>query len=293
MIRSSEELIIPQRFSRAVALHVIKNLLWDLDYRIPLILGIHGPSGEGKTFQCEAILNEMGVEQVVVSGRDFESEKAGEPARVLQDNYLYASDIVEQRRAKTAALIIHDIDACLGRWEGNVQYTVNNQLVTATLMSIADQPLRVGRRDARRIPIIVTGNDLTKLYGPLVREGRMVSFSWSPTVDEKIKIVRSLFAREWLSDEDLGRLVTRFAEMPVSFFSLLKTSMFDRAFVDIIEAVGLARVVDHVLRLPKNTLSRPGLSALDLERVAMSLIENDLVNHLQVGLRDNDRHRDE
>lgn len=68
---------------------------------------------------------------------------------------------------------------------GNTQMTVNNQIVVGTLMNLSDNPTRVSiGQDWResditnRIPIIVTGNDFSTLYAPLVRDGRMDKFYW-------------------------------------------------------------------------------------------------------------------
>ena len=36
-----------------------------------------------------------------------------------------------------------------------------------------------------RVPIIVTGNDFSTLYAPLLRDGRMDKFLWEPTAEDK------------------------------------------------------------------------------------------------------------
>lgn len=63
--------------------------------------------------------------------------------------------------------------------------TVNNQIVVGTLMNLSDNPTRVSiGQDWRegdvinRIPIIVTGNDFSTIYAPLIRDGRMDKFYW-------------------------------------------------------------------------------------------------------------------
>lgn len=76
-----------------------------------------------------------------------------------------------------------DIIFCFGI--GNTQMTVNNQIVVGTLMNLSDNPTRVSVgqdwREAdvtNRIPIIVTGNDFSTIYAPLIRDGRMDKFYW-------------------------------------------------------------------------------------------------------------------
>lgn len=68
---------------------------------------------------------------------------------------------------------------------GNTQMTVNNQIVVGTLMNLSDNPTRVSiGQDWRetditnRIPIIVTGNDFSTIYAPLIRDGRLDKFYW-------------------------------------------------------------------------------------------------------------------
>merc|ERR1712087_820095 len=75
----------------------------------------------------------------------------------------------------------------MGRMGGTTQYTVNNQMVNATLMNIADNPTNVqlpgtyNNEEIPRVPIICTGNDFSTLYAPLIRDGRMEKFYWNPT----------------------------------------------------------------------------------------------------------------
>jgi len=87
---------------------------------------------------------------------------------------------------------------------------VNNQMVSGTLMNIADNPNRVSVfqvwRDSdlvQRVPIIVTGNDFSTLFAPLVRDGRMAKFYWEP---ERIDLINILFqmykVSPWPSESD-------------------------------------------------------------------------------------------
>uniref|UniRef100_A0A453D643 Ribulose bisphosphate carboxylase/oxygenase activase, chloroplastic n=2 Tax=Triticinae TaxID=1648030 RepID=A0A453D643_AEGTS len=125
----------------------------------------------------------MGVEPVIMSAGELESERAGEPGRLIRDRYRTASQVV-QNQGKMSCLMINDLDAGLGRF-GHTQMTVNNQIVVGTLMNLADNPNRVSIGQkwresdiTHRIPIIATGNDFSTLYAPLIRDGRMEKFYW-------------------------------------------------------------------------------------------------------------------
>ncbi|MGY2717439.1 hypothetical protein ACVW01_001844 [Thermostichus sp. MS-CIW-19] len=74
---------IPPTFLKVVALHLTKNHLPLPDVPVPLILGIHGRKGEGKTFQCNLIFERMKVYAVHISGGELESPDAGDPARMI------------------------------------------------------------------------------------------------------------------------------------------------------------------------------------------------------------------
>ena len=84
---------IPPRFMRAVANHVVKNIIAnDLpNYRPPLIMGIWGGKGEGKTFQLELVFRKMGLDPVVMSAGELEDEWAGTPAQIIRERYACAN----------------------------------------------------------------------------------------------------------------------------------------------------------------------------------------------------------
>jgi AAA+ superfamily predicted ATPase len=272
---------VPKRFKNIVALHIIKNLVEIQDVRMPLILGIHGASGEGKTFQCELVLRELDVAIIRIAAKDFESEKAGEPSELLCEQYWEASELIETQRASMVALFINDLDTGIGHWGGDVQYTVNTQIVLATLMDIADYPEYVGGRPTERIPIIVTGNDFTKLYKPLTRAGRMDTYSWIPTLTEKTDIVRhNIFPMPSLTDADVANLVKTFKQMPVAFFSLLKSRLLDSHFLQQIESQGFSQTVELVKSRYGNDICMPEFNLELLMEKAHELAGDKMVNHL-------------
>jgi ATP-dependent 26S proteasome regulatory subunit len=73
-----------------------------------LILGVHGRKGEGKTFQCDLVYEQMGVEVVHISGGELESPDAGDPARLIRLRYREAAELVRVRGVM-AVLMINDI----------------------------------------------------------------------------------------------------------------------------------------------------------------------------------------
>jgi len=151
---------------------------------------------------------------IMMSAGELESGNAGEPAKLIRQRYREAADII--KKGKMCCLFINDLDAGAGRLGGTTQYTVNNQMVNATLMNIADNPTNVqlpgmyNKEENPRVPIIVTGNDFSTLYAPLIRDGRMEKFYWAPTRDDRIGVCKGIFLTDNVPDDDIVKLVDTF-----------------------------------------------------------------------------------
>ncbi|XZN99032.1 MAG: ribulose bisphosphate carboxylase small subunit [Microcoleus sp.] len=238
---------ISPSFLDKVAVHVTKNFLNLPGVRVPLILGIHGRKGEGKTFQCELVFRRMGFEPVMISGGELESPDAGDPSRLIRLRYREAAEQIRVR-GEMCAVFINDLDAGAGRFDSTTQYTVNTQMVNATLMNIADNPHNVqlpGSYDdtpLHRVPIIVTGNDFATLYAPLIRDGRMEKFYWEPSRDDKIGVVGGIFESDNLSKADIVALVDKFSEQAIDFFSALRSRIYDEQIREFIHKIGIEQV---------------------------------------------------
>jgi ribulose bisphosphate carboxylase small subunit len=249
---------IAPSFLDKLAVHITKNFLNIPGVRVPLILGIHGRKGEGKSFQCELVFEKMGIEATLISGGELESPDAGDPARLIRLRYRETAELIKVR-GKMCVLMINDLDAGAGRFDEGTQYTVNTQLVNATLMNIADNPTDVqlpGSYDSTplcRVPIIVTGNDFSTLYAPLIRDGRMEKFYWEPNRDDKVGIVGGIFAEDALSQREIAQLVDTFPQQSIDFFSALRSRIYDEQIRNFIHQVGFERVSLRVV----NSLEGP------------------------------------
>ncbi|MBE9210922.1 ribulose bisphosphate carboxylase small subunit [Nostoc sp. LEGE 06077] len=238
---------IAPRFLDKIAVHITKNFLNLPGIRVPLILGIHGRKGEGKTFQCELAFEKMGVEVTLISGGELESPDAGDPARLIRLRYRETAEQVKVR-GRMCVLMINDLDAGAGRFDEGTQYTVNTQLVNATLMNIADNPTDVqlpGSYDSnpiRRVPIIVTGNDFSTLYAPLIRDGRMEKFYWEPNRDEKVGIVGGIFAEDGLAQREVEQFVDTFPNQSIDFFSAIRSRIYDEQIRKFIHEIGFEHI---------------------------------------------------
>lgn len=243
---------ISPRFLDKLAVHITKNYLELPGLKVPLILGIHGRKGEGKSFMCELVFEHMGIEVVNMSAGELESPDAGDAARLVRLRYREAAELVRVR-GRMAVLMINDIDAGAGRVDAYTQYTVNTQLVNGTLMNIADNPTNVQLPGSyelepiQRIPIVVTGNDFSTLYAPLIRDGRMDKFYWEPDRDDRLGIVGSIFGQDQIPQADIAHLIDAFANQAIDFFGALRSRLYDQQIRELIHTVGLNRISQRIV----------------------------------------------
>ncbi|XP_022148416.1 ribulose bisphosphate carboxylase/oxygenase activase, chloroplastic-like isoform X3 [Momordica charantia] len=222
---------IAPAFMDKLMVHIVKNFMSLPNIKVPLILGIWGGKGQGKSFQCELVFSKMGINPIMMSAGELESGNAGEPAKLIRQRYREAADII--KKGKMCCLFINDLDAGAGRFGGTTQYTVNNQMVNATLMNIADNPTNVqlpglyNKEENPRVPIIVTGNDFSTLYAPLIRDGRMDKFYWAPTRDDRIGICTGIFRTDGVSKEDIVKLVDTVPGQSIDFFGAVRARVYD------------------------------------------------------------------
>ncbi|KAK9829417.1 hypothetical protein WJX72_005740 [[Myrmecia] bisecta] len=275
---------IAPAFLDAVTLHIAKNYLteqFDAQTKVPLILGIWGGKGQGKTFQTELAFKKLGVQPIVMSAGELEDEWAGKPGRLIRERYRRAADI-SRIQGKLSCLVIHDIDAGIGRY-ANTQVTVNNQMVVGTLMNICDDPTRVsigqnwrGSDVIRRTPIIVTGNDFSKVFAPLIRDGRMSKFFWQPTREDLVNILFQMYKDDGLRLDDMAALLDAFPAQPLDFYGALRSATYDnqiRAWIrdDVVKA-DLADEDANMGELGRRLINREGLPTFLPQQLTLDML---------------------
>jgi SpoVK/Ycf46/Vps4 family AAA+-type ATPase len=228
---------LPDEFSSKVILHIVKNNLSKL--RPPLILAIQGPKGEGKSEQTRELCSRLGVVVVALSGSSISGIHEKEPVLIIREAYIHASSI-HLASNKLSVLLIDDLDTSVASIQEDRRYTVNSQLVSGALMSMADDPVNIGEKQVKRVPIIVTGNDFTHLYEPLTRHGRVVFFDWKPDLTVKTEIVKNIFDGHIPSDElqNLRKFVQYFGNEPIAFYHELRNDLYDPIILKTISSEG-------------------------------------------------------
>jgi hypothetical protein len=266
-------------FLDKMAIHVAKNFLELPKIKVPLILGIWGGKGQGKTFQCGLAYKKMGISPIVMSAGELESGNAGEPAKLIRQRYREASDVIS--KGKMCSLFINDLDAGAGRMGAATQYTVNNQMVNATLMNIADNPTNVQlpgvykNVEIARVPIVCTGNDFSTLYAPLIRDGRMEKYYWNPTREDRVGVCMGIFQYDGVNRGDVEALVDAFPGQSIDFFGALRARVYDDKVRDFVASVGLENMSKRLVnsREGKVEFEKPSMTMEKLMKYGNMLTE--------------------
>jgi hypothetical protein len=246
---------VPARHAEVILSHVVRNLQNEPG---PLFLALDGAPGTGKTFGVLETLTAAQVSRVTLAGADLESNEAGRPAALVRNAYLTASAAIAA--GKPAAVVLDDLDAAIGRWDATTTYTVNNQLTYAELMHLADSPTTVGKRTVRRVPIVLTCNNVNRLYQPLRRPGRMQIHSWELDSGEQLEVVQNIF--RGLEPGAILDLFATFPNRPLAFFADLRRRADEEGARASVRRLDPA---EAVRRAVKGQLAAPRSEPLDPE----------------------------
>ena len=286
---TAEGYYISKPFLDKLTVHVAKNFMELPKIKVPLILGVWGGKGQGKTFQTHLAFQKLGVNPIVMSAGELESGNAGEPAKLVRQRYREASDVI--KKGKMCSLFINDLDAGAGRMGGTTQYTVNNQMCNATLMNIADNPTNVQlpgvykTEDIPRVPIICTGNDFSTLYAPLIRDGRMEKFYWNPSRADRIGVATGIFKEDNVGEACIERLVDEFPGQSIDFFGALRARVYDDMVKDFCAEIGITNLGKRLVNSKEGDVqfANPNMSLPNLLEYGNLLVqEQDNVNRVQL-----------
>mmetsp|Transcript_11353 Transcript_11353/g.34114 ORF Transcript_11353/g.34114 Transcript_11353/m.34114 type:complete len:454 (+) Transcript_11353:122-1483(+) len=280
---------ISPSFLDKMSIHVAKNFMDLPKIKVPLILGIWGGKGQGKTFQCTLAYKKLGINPIVMSAGELESGNAGEPAKLVRQRYREASDVI--KKGKLCSLFINDLDAGAGRMGDGTQYTVNNQMVNATLMNIADAPTNVQlpgvykTEEIPRVPIICTGNDFSTLYAPLIRDGRMEKFYWNPTREDRIGVCMGIFQHDGVNRGEIEHIVDSFPGQSIDFFGAMRARVYDDKVRDFVKDIGIENLGKRLVNSKEGAVEfeRPPMNVDILMKYGNLLVdEQDNVKRVQL-----------
>lgn len=88
-----------------LTVHCAKNLMHKSlkKIKVPLILGVWGGKGQGKTFQVTLAFKAMKADPIIMSAGELEAGNAGEPAKLVRQRYREAGTLTRSSSFTTGA----------------------------------------------------------------------------------------------------------------------------------------------------------------------------------------------
>jgi len=262
-----KNIFVPQRFEETVASHIIAPYLEkNIYYKPPIYLAIKGEAGEGKTAQSIATCTQKGFYVIYVSASSLSGSHENEAKEKLQKIYNYA---LQLRTKALTSIIIDDFHKGITNEDENIKKTINTDVLIGYMMNIAEH------NGSIHIPIILTANDLSKVYAPLLRTGRADIFSWKPKPEEKEEVVFSIlnsFVSE-KSKNEFSKFYKEYCNENVAFFAQLKNQWRKKILkeaihsVPVFSEVNIARINNFVNSFEQN------LTYIELSKIAKDLLE--------------------
>ncbi|KAK6123802.1 hypothetical protein DH2020_042456 [Rehmannia glutinosa] len=250
---------IAPAFMDKVVCHIVKNYIAHLlNAKVPLILGIWGGKGQGKTFQTELIFRALGVEPIIMSAGELESERAGEPGKLIRERYRTASQVVQnqchQNCCKTFLIIVSD---CMLR--------------KMSCLMINDIDAGLGRF-VDKIPDMYFS----------------VSTPRQPTQDDIVNIVQRMYEKDGITRDEVVSIVSKFPNQALDFYGALRSRTYDRSILKWVNDAGGAENLGSrlfkqkkdgklpVFTAPKQTLEALLESGYDLIKEQKLIMESKL-----------------
>jgi len=163
---------------------------------------------------------------------------------------------------------------------GGTQYTVNNQMVNATLMNIADSPTNVQlpgvykTEEIPRVPIICTGNDFSTLYAPLIRDGRMEKYYWNPTREDRVGVCMGIFQHDGVDRHAVEHIVDTFPGQSIDFFGAMRARVYDDKVREWVKETGLESLGKSLVNVKEKVqFDKPNMSLEILLHYGNLLVE--------------------
>lgn len=210
-------MVIPERFYKRVLCHVLSHYLENNHFfEPPVFLAIEGDAGEGKTSQAIASCTQKGVTVLYISGSNLSGNHESDAKNKLEEVYNRAVQLKES--GHFIAIVIDDFHKSIATEDKNITRTINTNLLVGYMMNLAENTGRT------QVPIILTANDISDIYSPLLRLGRADVFKWSPTIDEKKSTIRTILNTfvMFASDKEFDSFFDKNKHESISFFAQLK-----------------------------------------------------------------------
>lgn len=221
--RLYDGVFIPSDFENIILRHVILNCMKLESFHPAPLLLLQGKKGEGKTFMTETILKGNGIYYKNISSSILAGNNENDAVNNLMLYYNKCQMNAEQ--GKFSALVIDDFHLSIAVTKNHSSHTTNADTLLSALMNIAD------KKSELKAPIILIGNNFTDLYAPLTRLGRMNISTWSPTIMDKVEIIKRLIIKH---NHDISCISTDIIKKFIEYYNNQYIGFYEQVIENVI-----------------------------------------------------------
>ena len=74
---------------------------------------------------------------------------------------------------------------------------------------------------------LLSGNEFSTLYAPLIRDGRMEKFYWNPTREDRVGVCMGIFQHDGITRFEVEDIVDTFPGQSIDFFGAMRARVYD------------------------------------------------------------------
>jgi ATP-dependent 26S proteasome regulatory subunit len=137
-----------------------------------------------------------------------------------------------------STIIIDDFDISIAAQKENTERTSNSDILNSLFMHLCDNPNEInGKTGIKATPIIMTGNNFSNIYKPLIRNGRADLFNWIPSIHEKKHIVQKILSHIKITEREVDIIFDKYKEKNIAFFSQIKSHLIDDSIISTFDRI--------------------------------------------------------
>jgi hypothetical protein len=134
----------------------------------------------------------------------------------------------------------------------------------------------VSGHPTKRVPIILTGNNPSILYQPLLRAGRMRLMDWVPNVEDKTPIVARIFPG--IPETEIKYLISLYPKQPVSFWSDINARFWEIKLSEWLAKRSRDSLIGDLIKRNEYAMEEKHATIAEIKKLAVAMSVKDMRN---------------
>ena len=227
-VRPSDRVLGPIVFAnleQVVKRHLFMQTIRSFMEHAERNLLIQGGTGSAKTTTTITAVLRSGWALASVPMSELAGANEGRPAHRLLEIMDELVALSAATRLRIAALL-DGLELSILSVDDRTTRTVHTALLSGVFQKLADSPKPYRNYDGSVIPLIFTGNDLTKVRESILRDARTIRYSHEPTREETLLLAYILLKPTSAADmKYMEKIVSKYRDQPIAFWAGLRSDL--------------------------------------------------------------------